>query len=175
MLDSENLKKELDKFKDYVVKESKSNLTRMKKNSSKKLYNSIKGTAQVFPNSFGIEFTMEEYGAFIDKGVNGLKKSQGDTPFSFRKGVPNKEMLKSLDKWIMKRGYAPRNKKGQYTNRKSFKFALARSIFNKGIEKTNFFTKPFEKAFKNLPTKLIEKFGLDVDKLFNLSIKQPKK
>jgi hypothetical protein len=33
-----------------------------------------------------------------------------------------------------------------------------------------FFTKPFEKAFKQLPEDLIEAFGLDAVKLFNESI-----
>ena len=36
-----NVQEFLDDFKDYVIKQAKSNLTRMKKNSSKKLYNSL--------------------------------------------------------------------------------------------------------------------------------------
>jgi hypothetical protein len=40
------------------------------------------------------------------------------------------------------------------------KFALARSIFNKGIKKSLFFTKPFEAAYKRLPEELVEKYGL---------------
>ncbi len=65
--------KQLKAFRDYVVKESKSNLTRLKKNSSKKLYDSIKGEYKVMPNSFSMEFDMEDYGTFQDKGVNGLE------------------------------------------------------------------------------------------------------
>ena len=35
-----------------------------------------------------------------------------------------------------------------------------------------FFTKPFEQAFKKLPTELKEKFGLDVEDFLAYSLKQ---
>jgi hypothetical protein len=52
------------------------------------------------------------------------------------------------------------------------KFALARSIFNKGLKKSLFFTKPFEAAYKRLPEELVEKYGLDALKLFNQQVDQ---
>ena len=55
------------------------------------------------------------------------------------------------------------------------KFALARSIFNNGLKKSLFFTKPFEAAFKTLPDELVEKFGLEVLDLFKYTIQNPKK
>jgi hypothetical protein len=55
------------------------------------------------------------------------------------------------------------------------KFAIAKSIFNKGIKPSLFLTKPFEKAFKTLPDELIEKFGLEVLDLFKYTIQTPKK
>lgn len=166
--------KQLKAFRDYVIKQSRSNLTRLKKNSSKSLYESLKGEYKVMPNSFSLDFSMNEYGFYQDKGVNGLKVNRG-SKFSFRKGFPNREMLRSLDKWIVKKGIAPRNKKGEFINRKSLKFAIAKGIFNKGIKPSLFFTKPFEDAYKKLPNELIEKFGLDAVKLFDNSITQPTK
>ena len=44
------LQLELNKFRDYVVSQAKSNLTRQGKNSSKSLYNSIKGNVKANPN-----------------------------------------------------------------------------------------------------------------------------
>ena len=164
----------LDKFKNYVIQQSRSNLTKMKKNSSRKLYDSLKGTAKAMPNSFSLEFSMEDYGQFQDKGVNGLK-NQRNAPFSFRKGVPSKEMIANLDKWLVKKSLAPRNKQGKFINRKSLKFAIAKAIFNNGIKPSLFFTKPFEEAFKKLPSELVASYGLDVIELFNMSIKQPSK
>jgi hypothetical protein len=37
----------------------------------------------------------------------------------------------------------------------------------KGIKPTLFFTKPFEKYYKNLPKELEEKYGLDMINLFD--------
>ncbi len=75
--------------------------------------------------------------------------------------------IKSLDKWIIRRGIAPRGKGGQFMSRKSLKFLIARSIYMTGIKPSLFFTKPFEAAFKNLPDDLIESYGFEVEDLFN--------
>lgn len=173
MLNNE-VEKELKRFTDYVVKQARTNLTRLKKNSTKSLYDSLKGNVKVSKNSFEMSIEMEEYGHFQDKGVNGLKRSQ-NAPYSFRKGVPSKAMINSLDKWIMTKGIAPRGKDGRFIDRKSLKFAIARSIFNKGIKPSLFLTKPFEQAFKTLPDELIEKFGLEVLDLFDFTLQTPKK
>ena len=42
---------------------------------------------------------------------------------------------------------------------------IARSIFNKGIKPSMFFTKPFKKAFDNLPKDIVEAYKLDVEEL----------
>jgi hypothetical protein len=172
MLEKENLQKALDRFKNHVIKESKSNLTKLKKNSSKKLYNSIKGTVKVNENSFEMDFTMQDYGQFQDKGVSGKITKYPNTPYNYKSKMPPP---KALDKWIVRKGIAPRNEKGQLMSRKSIQFLIARKIFLHGIKPTLFFTKPFEKAYKNLPNELVKDFGLDVDNLFNFSIKQPTK
>jgi hypothetical protein len=114
---------------------------------------------------------MQDYGIYQDAGVNGLKEKHG-SKYSFRKGVPNAKMLKSLDVWLRRKGLSPRDKSGKFVKRTSMKFALARSIFNKGISKSLFFTKPFEAAYKRLPEELVEKYGLDALKLFNQQIDQ---
>ena len=168
MLETE---KELKKFRDYVIKESRSNLTRLKKNSSKKLYNSLKGEYKLMANSFSLYFSMEDYGHFQDKGVNGKKKQYG-APYSYTTKMPPPS---KLDKWIVRKGIAPRNKQGQLISRKSLQFLIARSIYFNGIKPSLFFTKPFEAAFKRLPSDLVVKYGLDAIKLFNQTIEQPKK
>ena len=172
MLEKENLQKALDRFKNHVIKESKSNLTKLKKNSSKKLYNSIKGTVKVNENSFEMDFTMADYGAFQDKGVSGKITKYPNTPYNYKSKMPPPS---KLDKWIVRKGIAPRNAKGQLVTRKSIQFLIARKIFLHGIKPTLFFTKPFEKAYKNLPDELVKEFGLDVENLFDFSIKQPTK
>jgi hypothetical protein len=156
------LQLELNKFRDYVISQAKSNLTRQRKNTSKTLYNSIKGNVKAMPNSFSMEFTMEEYGFYQDKGVSGIKKKY-NTDFNYTTKMPPP---KAFDKWIVKKGLAPRDK-GKFKSRKSLSFAIARSVYINGIKPSLFFTKPFEAAYKRLPNDLVEAFGLEAIKLFN--------
>lgn len=170
-MEKDELQKALDAFKKAVIKQAKTNLTRMHKNTSKKLYQSINGEVQAMPNSISMEFTMEEYGFYQDKGVSGKKKKY-DTPFSYKSKMPPPS---KLDKWLVRKGIATRNSKGKFTSRKGLAYVMARSIYNNGIKPSLFFTKPFEAAYKKLPEELIEKFGIEASKLFMDTIVQPKK
>ena len=160
------VQKELERFRDYVISQSRRNLSRLKKNSSKRLYQSIKGDVKAMPNSISIQFTMEDYGIFQDVGVSGKKKKY-NTPYSYKSKMPPP---KAFDKWIVRKGLSPRTKGGQFKNRKSLSFAIARSVFMNGIKPSLFFTKPFESAYKRLPEELVEKYGLDALKLFNQQV-----
>ena len=172
MLD--NVQKELNRFAKYVVSQSKANLTRGKKKSSNRLYDSIDYDLNVSPNSFSLKFLMEEYGKFQDKGVSGTKKKY-DTPFSYKskggiKGLKGMPPPNKMDKWIVKKNLKGlRNDKGQFISRKSLQFMIARSIFRKGIKPSLFFTKPFEKAFKDLPQDIVKAYALDVEELIKFT------
>ena len=162
MLKKEETQKQLDEFRKYVIQQARTNLTKTKKNSSKKLYNSINGVSKVNPNSISLYFEMFDYGVFQDKGVSGVKKKY-NTPYTYKTKMPP---TKALDKWIVRKGIAPRDEKGKLMNRQSLKFAIARNIFINGIKPSLFFTKPFEKAYKQLPDELIKAYGLDITKIF---------
>lgn len=159
---SEELRTYLNSFAKSVVKQSRTNLTRNKRNASKSLYNSIGYDLDVHKNSFSLSFEMEDYGKFIDKGVKGKKKGKSLEGFRYTNKRPP---AKAFDKWAVRKGLAGRDKKGKFTSRKSLQFALATHIYNNGIKPSLFFTKPFEQAFKRLPDEVIEKFGLDLDEL----------
>lgn len=170
-MDKAELQKVLDRFRDAVISQSKRNLTRLQKNSSKKLYNSIKGKVKAYPNSFHMEFSMEDYGFYQDKGVSGIKKKY-NTPYSYKSkggknGLKGMPPPKAFDKWIVRKGLAPRGADGKFLKRKSLSFLIARSVYRNGIKPTMFFTKPFEAAYKNLPDDMVERFGLEVEELFN--------
>jgi len=60
---------------------------------------------------------------------------------------------------------------GKFMSYKQTAFLVRNSIWNKGIETTNFFTKPFEDAFKRLPDDLIEAYALEVEDLLKTSLK----
>tara|TARA_R110000782_G_scaffold234968_1_gene321028 strand:- start:532 stop:1035 length:504 start_codon:yes stop_codon:yes gene_type:complete len=161
-----NVKEELNRFAKYVITQSRANLTRQKKNSSKALYDSLDSNIKVSKNSFELSFMMEDYGVFQDKGVSGVKKKY-NTKYSYTTKMPPPA---KLDKWIVKKGIAPRDKEGKFISRKSLQFMIARSVFNNGIKPSLFFTKPFEKAFKNINKDLIKAYRLDVEQLLETSI-----
>lgn len=164
-----SVEKALNDFGSYVVQQSRSNLTRKNKNVSKDLYESISYETKVMPNSFELTINMVDYGKFIDKGVKGSESSQKapQSPFKYTNKMPPSRVF---DKWTIKRGLAPRYK-GKFKSRKSLNFAIARSIFKTGIKTTNFFTEPFERAFKRLPDTIIEEYGLEVESLMKSSLK----
>lgn len=159
---SERLKA-LQQFRDLVVAEAKANLQRLGKDTSGKLSNSIKGDVKEMPNSIGVYFEMEPYGNFQDKGVSGTQR-KFDTPYSYKSKMPPPS---AFDKWIVKKGIAPRSASGKFQSRKGLQFAIARTIFKQGIKPSLFFTKPFEAAYKTLPDTLIDKYGLDAEQLLN--------
>ena len=135
-------KKALEKYAKYVIKQSRSNLTKKKNNASKQLYNSleykIKGDK--------ISFLSEKYGEFIDKGVKGAKSTYPESSASPFKYTTKQPPSKVFDKWSIRKGIAPRDKQGKFVSRQSLNFLIARSIKNKGIRATLFFTKPFERG-----------------------------
>ena len=161
-----NVQQELNRFAKYVIQQSRTNLTKGKKNSSKALYNSLDYDLNVSPNSFSMSFLMEDYGVFQDKGVSGIKKKY-NTPFSYKDKMPPPS---KMDKWIVRKGLkGVRGKDGKFISRKSLQFMIARSIYNNGIKPSLFFTKPFKKAFTNLAKDIIKAYQLDVEELLKFT------
>ena len=177
-MQKDEIQKALERFRDHVVNQAKSNLTRMDKNVSKKLHQSIKGDVKAMPNSIGMYFSMEEYGAYQDQGVKGKRSSSKapNSPFKFGSGTGKKGGLtKAMETWVQRRRIQFKDRKtGKFMSYKSTAFLMTRSIYSKGIKPSMFFTKPFEAAYKNLPEELIEKYGIEASKLFFDIIKQPK-
>lgn len=159
-MEAPTLEEALEKFKSYVIKQSRSNLSRLKKNSSKNLYNSLKGEVVNKDELHQVVFEMNYYGAFQDEGVSGKKKKY-NTPYSYKSKMPP---ASKLDKWIVRKGIAPRDKKGKFIDRKSLQFLIARGIFKNGIKPSLFFTKPYNDGLKRLPAEVQNAYGTDVEK-----------
>ena len=75
-----------------------------------------------------IDIWMNLYGLFQDKGVNGIKKSWG-SPYSYKDKMP------------------PASAFSVYSS--TYAFAIARSIYNKGIRPTHWITNSLEKTLKD--------------------------
>ena len=177
------LQEALDRFKTYVIKQARANLTKGSApfgshNNTRKLYNSLKGQAKVYAKGYYLNFQMEDHGFYQDKGVRGKKSSAKapNSPFKFGSGTGKKGGLtQGIDRWVRARRFQFRDKKsGKFMSYESTAFLITRSIYSKGTKPSLFFTKPFQKYFEKLPQELIVKYGLDVDELFKYTIQQPK-
>jgi hypothetical protein len=173
-MEKQEVQKALERFRNHVVSVSKRNLTNGNRNVSKKLYNSIKGDVKAMPNSFSLQFYMEDYGAYQDLGVKGKTSSAKapKSPFKFGSGTGKKGGLtEGIKEWVRKRRFQFKDKKtGKFLSYESTAFLITRGIYNKGIRPSMFFTKPFEAAYRNLPDELVKSFALDAEKLFDQQI-----
>lgn len=167
------VEKTMSDFAKKVIKDARKNLKTKKQ--SGKLANSLRHELTVFPSGvFTLEFFMNEYGLFQDKGVSGVEKKYA-TPYSYKrkggagslKGMPPPRVF---DKWSKN---ATRSATGRFTKRKGVNFAAARTVFLRGIRPSLFFTKPFDKYFSDLPDQVVEAYGLELDKTFKAWLTRP--
>ena len=188
-MDLKKTKEALNKFAKYVIQQSRSNLTRNNKNYKKSLYNSLKSDINVSANSFSLSFIMDEYGVFQDKGVRGKDpskvspnakiKGQQAPQSEYKFGSGNfkgqwGDFTGKLENWVKSKNLRLRDSKGRFTqgNVKTMAQIVARNIYARGIKPSLFFTKPFERAFDNLPDELVNAFGLDLDDFYDFTTKK---
>lgn len=166
----------LKRFRDYVIQQARTNLSKGDKNVSKELYNSLKGEV-VTDDTFSIVgFSMADYGKFQDQGVKGKTSSAKapNSPFKFGSGLGKKGGLTNgILKWVQARGFQFRDKKtGKFMSYEQTGYLISRSIFHKGIKASLFFTKPFEAGYKKfIDTDLIKAFGQDVETMIDYNLK----
>ena len=170
-----NVDEILNKYGKYVVQQSKSNLTKDKKGGGD-LYNSVSYVIDKSQDDFLLEFLMEDYGVFVDKGVKGKTSTYPETSaalsrFQYGSGTGKKGGLtkalynpKTKSGWIKKKKFQWKDKKtGRFLSYESMSYLIARSIYNKGLKANLFFTKPFEAGLKRLPDDLSKAFVLDIE------------
>lgn len=186
-----SLEKTLNIFGDNVINSAKANLKKEDKDGGK-LDKSLDYKVIVSPNSFQFDIYAEDYWTYVNYGVKGVGGTKADKTeyvngkktivkgekWQVKRVTNNKYKYKDkmpptrvFSNWSVKKGIAPRNKKGQFTTRKGLMFALAKSVYHTGIETTDFLTKPFEDEFKNLPDEVVEIYGLTVENLLKTTIK----
>jgi hypothetical protein len=168
MMTGQQIRKELEKFQKYVISQARANLTRLKKNSSKNLYDSLKGQVTYKKGDYTVEIEMDTYGLFVDKGVSGKEKKY-NTPYSYKSKMPPPS---ALDQWIVRKGIAPRDAKGRFITRKSLQFLIARGIYKNGIAPSLFLTKPFEAAMRKLPQDVVTAYGIDIEAWISATVEK---
>jgi hypothetical protein len=173
------VEKTIKRFRDYVIQQSRSNLSKTGHNNSKALYNSLKGEV-VTENGYTIVgFQMADYGSFVDLGVKGKTSSNKapNSPFKFGSGTGKKGGLtKGINQWVKQKGFQFRDKKsGRFLSYDSTAYLITRSIFHKGIKPSLFFTKPFEAGYKKyIDVDLLKAFGQDIETIVDYNLKDIK-
>ena len=167
------------RFRDYVIQQARSNLTKSGHNNTKSLYNSLKGEVVTENNFTIVGFQMDDYGTFVDLGVKGKTSSNKapNSPYQFGSGTGRKGGLtKGINQWVKQKGFQFRDRKsGKFLSYESTAYLITRSIFNKGIKPSLFFTKPFEEGYKKyIDVDLIKAFGQDVETIIDLNLKDIK-
>jgi hypothetical protein len=173
------VEKTIKRFRDYVIQQSRSNLSKSGKNNSKELYNSLKGEVVTENNYTIVGFQMADYGTFVDLGVKGKTSSNKapDSPYKFGSGTGKKGGLtKGINQWVKQKGFQFRDRKsGRFLSYDSTAYLITRSIFHKGIKPSLFFTKPFEEGYKKyIDVDLLKAFGQDIETIVDYNLKDLK-
>ena len=161
-----NVEKYLRYFAESVIKKGRQILKA--KGKEGKLSNSFKYRLESTKEGYNLVFKAADYATFVDKGVSGTKTTRTyHNVFGKRERSPFKYTTKQppasvLDKWIIKKGIAPRTKTGQFMERKSLQFLIARSIKSKGLAATSFFSKPMSVELAKFDTEILKNFKADV-------------
>jgi hypothetical protein len=157
-----------------IVADAKSNLKQAK--GSTKLAGSIDYDLTINKDEFIVEFKMDPYGNFVDKGVKGKGGSIGDASYGGRRWYTTWEgkrldspyafgksggggLRRGIDKWIKTKGLKGRvdknwksagNRGGQFITDKSLAFLITRAIYIKGMHGISFFQNAIQKGIKDL-------------------------
>tara|TARA_R100001163_G_C5067956_1_gene207552 strand:+ start:5186 stop:5740 length:555 start_codon:yes stop_codon:yes gene_type:complete len=166
-----------------VVKEGKNILKQKKKlTKSNTLYNDFDYLVTADKDSVSLTFEFggaEDYWDFVDEGVRGSGGFKGSgkmrgqgSPFSF-KGNNIKEGV--VRGWIENKPLKLRNAKGKFIeknerNIKSAAFLIGRAIAQRGLTRTQFFTKPFKSELNKQTDAILNAFGNDLEKELQIII-----
>ena len=160
-----------------VTREGKSILKRKKKTTSgNKLYNDFDYLVTASKNSVTLEFEFgaaKDYWEFVDEGVRGRGGFKGSgrarghgSDFRFGSGKfagTWKKFRTAIDRWIVRKPLrAARDKGGRFIPRKSLAFLIQRAIYQRGLERTQFFSKPFTVELKKQTESIVDALGDDL-------------
>tara|TARA_R100000988_G_C3983366_1_gene158246 strand:+ start:691 stop:1272 length:582 start_codon:yes stop_codon:yes gene_type:complete len=156
-----NAEKQFTKFGSNVIEGGRKILNQKKKRNKGTLFNDFHYTLDVKRTSMQMGFRFggaEKYWDFVDEGVRGFGGFKGrgrargqGSPYKFNYANPGGALVQAL-----KRGY------GLSTSRS---FAAGYNIKRRGLERTQFYSKPIKEQVKKLPDELLSGFAKDIDKL----------
>ncbi len=162
-----------------VVSEGRSILKKKKKQTRQNtLYNDYDYLVTASKDSVTLEFEFggaEDYWAFVDEGVRGAGGYKGSgkmrgqgSPFKYSTKMPPRRFI---DQWIVRKPLrAARDKQGRFIKRKSLAYLIQRAIYQRGLERTQFFSKPLTEELNKQSDAILDAFGNDLEKQLDLTI-----
>ena len=169
-MEFKNTIQSLQKLGNDVVREGRGILKRKKKNASGTLSRDFDYLVTNQQDSVTLEFEFgraEDYWQFVDEGVKGAGGFKGSgrargqgSPFKYSSKMPPR---KPLMQWIKNKPLKGRDKKGRFITRESFAFLIQRSIFQRGLSRTQFFSKPFTEQLNKQTDNIIKAFADDLE------------
>ena len=176
-MDFKNVDEVLNAYAEYVVDSAKKNLVDERK-SLGDLYKSVSYKYEKSQDLFLLDFLMEDYGTFVDKGVRGKTSTYPETAaslsqFQYGSGnFPKGGLTEGIKGWLEKKRFQWRDKKGKFMSYDTMTYLISRSIYNKGLKANLFFTTPFELGLQKLPKQLTDAFSLDIENAIILGTKK---
>ena len=157
----------MNQYAKYVIQQSRTRLTKDDKGGGN-LYNSLSYQLMEDDQAMLVEFMMADYGAFVDRGVKGKTSTYPETrsalsPFQYGSGTGKKGGLtKGIDKWLRKKRFQFRDKKGRFMSYDSMRYLIVKSIYNKGLRANLFFSKPFKAGIEKYELNMAKAFAEDI-------------
>ena len=157
----------MNQYAKYVIQQSRTRLTKDDKGGGN-LYNSLSYQLMEDDQAMLVEFMMADYGAFVDRGVKGKTSTYPETrsalsPFQYGSGTGKKGGLtKGIDKWLRKKRFQWRDKKGRFMSYDSMRYLIVKSIYNKGLRANLFFSKPFKAGIEKYELNMAKAFAEDI-------------
>lgn len=185
----ENTIQAMQKLGSKVVEEGKAILVKKKKTTKgNTLYNDFDYLVTSDNKTVDLAFTFggaEDYWDFVDEGVRGSGSSKGrskatgrftrgqGSPFKFR---GNNIAEGVVEGWIANKPIKLRDlKTGRFIqknqkNIRSAAFLIGRAIAQRGLERTQFFTKPFTEQFNKQTDNIVNGFADDLENIIDIQI-----
>ena len=169
-MEFKNTIQSLQKLGNDVVKEGRNILKQKKKNATGTLSRDFDYLVTNQKDSVTLEFEFgraEDYWQFVDEGVKGAGGFKGSgrarghgSPFKYSSKMPPRQ---PLIKWIKCKSLKGRDAKGKFITNNSLAFLIQRSIFQRGLTRTQFFSKPFTEQLNKQTDNITEAFADDLE------------
>ena len=166
-MDFKNVDEVLNAYAEYVVDSAKKNLVDERK-SLGDLYKSVSYKYEKSQDLFLLDFLMEDYGTFVDKGVRGKTSTYPETSaalsqFQYGSGnFPKGGLRDGIKGWLEKKRFQWRDKKGRFMSYDTMTYLISRSIYNKGLKANLFFSKPFKAGIEKYELNMAKAFAEDI-------------